>query len=340
MSAELYVQLRVLSDKVQTDTQDAVEKAQRILGARTIGGGGVGGGGGAGGANQQDSHVQMYKRFERLANKKTSAIKKPEEDGQGIVAGFRQMAMSYIRFKVFSLAIQEATKAVGQLAESANRAGKIYASAMTSGLGISMTVRRGMLAGVMGVSEQEVVRFGAAIAYLQPKLRAAQDVLTKTTTPLTQVNWEFRVVLENLKALMASIAVNLAPALMKLGTAINYILEVINNSPSISKIISKVGAGEIGGGLFGPIGAYIGGKLGSMSASGAGGQMPSPQSYMKQMPASAWERMGLVLGGGGGTSYAKETAEATKKSAKFLEFLAKGHFNTSSPFAASIPSTP
>lgn len=44
----------------------------------------------------------------------------------------------------------------------------------------------------------------------------------------------------------------------------------------------------------------------------SGKESATPQAYMKQMPASAWERMGLIVGAGGGTNYGQQTANNTK----------------------------
>jgi hypothetical protein len=51
------------------------------------------------------------------------------------------------------------------------------------------------------------------------------------------------------------------------------------------------------------------------------GAAPPPISFMKQLPASSWERMGLVLGGGMGTNPAKETAKNTHEMAHDIKKL-------------------
>ena len=66
-----------------------------------------------------------------------------------------------------------------------------------------------------------------------------------------------------------------------------------------------------------------------------------PRAFMKQMPASNWERMGLVIGGGGGTNYNQQTAKNTGTMTKTLEQIlraftaSKAHYN-----AQGLPSTP
>jgi hypothetical protein len=71
--------------------------------------------------------------------------------------------------------------------------------------------------------------------------------------------------------------------------------------------------------------------------------MPEPMAYMKQMPASSWERMGLMIGGGGGTNYGQQTANHTKPVPALLAkiyaaIVAGDKFNISNP--AGIPASP
>ena len=54
--------------------------------------------------------------------------------------------------------------------------------------------------------------------------------------------------------------------------------------------------------------------------------MPKPQAWMKQMPASTWEHMGLQVGGGGGTDYNRQTAMNTKETNSHLKELIKAQF--------------
>ena len=71
--------------------------------------------------------------------------------------------------------------------------------------------------------------------------------------------------------------------------------------------------------------------------------LQSPNAYMKQLPVSQWERMGLVIGGGAGTNYAQHTATNTRKTYEAINNLAKalalGAKQTLST-VKSIPSRP
>jgi hypothetical protein len=201
-------------------------------------------------------------------------------------------------------------------------------------MGIGTTVRRGVFASVLGVSESEVMRFGKQIEYLSPKLATANSILAKTTMPLTQVSWEFKVMEQNLYALFAQIGNQVAPALVAFGEAINSILEVINKNQRIIRAI-MIGAGGATGGMSGVFGV-LNMILGSKELKG--GDIPVPNTYNKPIPASTWERMGLVIGGGGGVNYLKNIDESAEKSARFLEILATGKMHVLTP--AAHPSNP
>lgn len=58
----------------------------------------------------------------------------------------------------------------------------------------------------------------------------------------------------------------------------------------------------------------------------------TPQQFMKQMPVSAWERMGLNIGGGGGTNYNQQTANNTKKLTAQMEKLHNAVMNGKANF--------
>ena len=99
----------------------------------------------------------------------------------------------------FAIAIVAATAAMKLLRLSVmetlaayEHARKIYAATVTSGFGTGMTVKRGMLAEIIGVSENDIFQFGAQIAYLNGQLEFAQKTITDNVTPLTQVSGDSR----------------------------------------------------------------------------------------------------------------------------------------------------
>lgn len=252
----------------------------------------------------------------------------------GLVAAATAIGVS---LKSFQVALEQSIKAI-------RFSSSLYSKSMTSGLGIKTEASRTILSSVLGVSEKDIFRFGAAIGYLAPKIKTATDAIAKATIPLATLDINFKVLQTNMMALAATLVEKATPALMTFLNALNTLTEfAIKNAGTIfglARVAAKTGLSAVFGNAKVELIAALLGKMVDANSKSEGGRMaPSPASFMKQMPASNWERMGLVIGGGGGTNYAQQTAEATKRSAKFLEFLAKGHFNTSNPFNP-IPSTP
>jgi hypothetical protein len=307
----------------------------------------------------------------------------------------------------FSIAIAAATaglklmrEAIMQTLAAYERARQIYAKTVTSGFGTGMTVKRGMLAEIIGVSENDIFQFGAQIAYLNGQLEFAQKTITDNVTPLTQVSWGFKVMGENMKALWSQIAGALAPAINAITDDFNSFLTVLGESEILKAIGEEIGAVMIGlNDVVGIIEVVVNGfttgfkiiadtisifimeilnllshvpglkKVGGWDTSTASADivkqstnlaneaqkvwnnmlgkgskgMPQPMAYMKQMPASSWERMGLMIGGGGGTNYGQQTANHTKPVPALLAkiyaaIVAGDKFNISNP--AGIPASP
>ncbi len=295
---------------------------------------------------------------------------------------------------VLGLALKALTVTVKQTMAAYENARQIYAKALTNGMGTQFTVKRSMLAQIMGVSEQDVFRFGAQMAYLNPKLEWAANILSRTTTPLTQVSWEFKILGENTKAMFSSLSVEAAPALLvftnSLSNLVKYITEhahdfnklMLGNgwvketsqeikdrqdqnftdenykaysgrlpngktvgigSGPLEKLMPDTGSGHYADDFrkrfekltlkqFEKITSGKGIENNKASEiyswikhpPGKGGDsdssMPSPQAWMKQLPASHWEKMGLVTMGGG-QNYAKDTAKNTRDIANGIKTL-------------------
>jgi hypothetical protein len=365
----------------------------------------------------------------------------------------------------FSIAIAAATaglklmrEAIMQTLAAYERARQIYAKTVTSGFGTGMTVKRGMLAEIIGVSENDIFQFGLQIEYLNGKLSTAMRTITETQPALTATAWNFAILKENLKAIWATLAEAVAPAINRilelvsafaklevlsgvvtmLGKAISFAIDSLTRLVAIAEIapaammlvattLKDVVVGlaltffDAAKALVSPMIAvmklittaisdafqwlltrvenhlaksWIGKKMGikgveetgfekteaafaaaKKAASGVSFQnkfdftktkeaasafkdvlkaafvsqspyketAPKPLAYMKQMPASSWERMGLMIGGGGGTNYGQQTANHTKPVPALLAkiyaaIVAGDKFNISNP--AGIPASP
>jgi len=219
------------------------------------------------------------------------------------------------------VSIKALSAAFNSLKSSVENARNAYAKSLTSGLGIEFTVNRSLLANILGVSETEVVKFGAAVNYLNPKLSHASKILSETTKPLTEVAWEFGVLKADLSAVFAKISNDASPA----------ILDLIGFLDSLAISLSNAGKGVqnfqdfIQGyydWFFNVDPQVAKADFLERESKKKSSRIPDPLSYMKQLPASSWEKMGLVMGGGNTTN------DLIKKSNMYLKTIADAVKNT------------
>jgi hypothetical protein len=216
---------------------------------------------------------------------------------------------------VLGIALKGLGMVVQQTIKAFETARQLYAKSLTSGMGLQWTAKRGLLASIMGVSEQDVFRFGAQMAYLNPKLEQASRILAQTATPLTQVSWQFKVLEADMSALFAQLANDAAPTLLKLGDAMANVVNwtgrwyhaliQLTNLPALGAML-KIGN---------PITTWLLNKLAGLES-----KMPSPQAWMKQLVAGAEEHHGLVVGGGG-MNYQREISKNTRMMAAGIKEL-------------------
>jgi hypothetical protein len=225
------------------------------------------------------------------------------------------------------LAIKALTKTMKESIMAYKDAPKLYAKALTSGLGLQFVSKRSILADIMGVSEQEVIKYAYAFNYLNPKISWASDIMAKTNANLTSVGWSFKILSTDMSALFAKIANDGSKGIRQFVLALDELVKMAGNfydkygKPTVE--VGKSIGGAISDMIFGK-GITNLGRLGLMGMKVLGakadiGAAPPPISFMKQLPASSWERMGLVIGGGGGANPAKQTANNTFRSARLLE---------------------
>lgn len=279
------------------------------------------------------------------------------------------------------LALEGLKKVIQETMAAYEKARLLYAKSLMSGLGLGMTTRMSMMSSIIGVSESDVLRFGAAMAYLNPKLEFAAAQIQKSTMPLTSVSWEFHVMGENLHALWSQIAESVSPSIQAfaenlneffvelgksellhgVGESLNAIFILLNDVVGIAEVafnliavafldvayvIVKTITSIVNGILKIPgvskllgikslntsemdkmvLDANVGlknqaQKVWDNSLGGKTGGQGSPQAWMKQLPASSWEKMGLVIGGSG-ANYAKDTARNTAETAKAVKAMA------------------
>lgn len=191
-----------------------------------------------------------------------------------------------LSLKALQKTIQEASKTYAEAA-------RMYSKALnTGGLSIGFVQRRTMLSNILGVSDTEVWKFSTALAYLNPRLEWSAGILSKNTRNLTSVNWEWKILEYNLQAMFSDLANDAAPALRKFSDGMSAIVKVADELYNRYKV-----------GLSGAIAALLPPSLlaafkGVSSLGTDSGAAPAPMAFMKQLRASSFEHMGLVMGGG------------------------------------------
>jgi len=261
--------------------------------------------------------------------------------GKGGMVGFADV---FIGLKVVS-AMLKAEMAVFKFAvekfkQSVENASRIYGKSLGSGLGVSFTARREALSQIMGVSEEDVIKFGAALSVLNPRLDFSVGVMARTNHVLTSLSWEFGILTKDLEALFSDMASQAAPAIQNLVKALDNLVRILDN-PVILKLAglglksaAQTASTTMLGTTFSTIAGYFISRLSTKDKSLI--SAPEPASFMKQLPASAWERMGLVVGRGGASNYAKDTAKNTRDSAVALGRLVS-HMFASKTQSATAP---
>jgi predicted metalloenzyme YecM len=249
--------------------------------------------------------------------------------GKAGAIGFSEI---YIGFKIFDYAVKTFQHVVET---SLANAQKIYSSALQNGLGLSFSAKRGALANILGVSEQDVFKFGAQMAYLNPLIKDATDILAKTSKPLTQLKWNFDVLKLDASALAAQITNDLAPAINTFALTLDGLLKVLNRYKDIGDMIQMSNPFVGGSILIGKLWEKIIHKINPATDPS---KMPNPQAWMKQLPASHWEHMGLVIGGGA-QNYQRDIARNTKDTAAGIKAIVakmKGSGNADFGFSALV----
>jgi len=257
-----------------------------------------------------------------FATRQTFSAMTKTEKGRGMTGGSLGVAgLMTTGLLVGAMALGTAFKGlqaiVAGVTSSFRTAGKEYAGALKSGgLPLSFTVRRGNLASIIGVSEKEVFFYGRQIQFLTERISLANGVIAKTSTPLTQVSWEFKILQTNMKALWAQVGNEVAPAILALTRLFNNLAEAaIKAAPATDSAIRGF---LVGAGAFKTLGLYE-----SMMDAGSRlmqkERMPPPMTYMRRLDVGAWERMGLVVGNMSARSPAEETAKNTRKTVEVLQ---------------------
>ncbi len=263
--------------------------------------------------------------------------------------GLAKFAQLYVNFKLIQTAFASLKATTDGLIGSFEDAKKVYAKAGTGGLGIAGTTKIGILSSIIGVSEKDVYRFGGAIQYLNPQIEKASKILSETNSPLTQISWQWGVMKTNLAALFAKITSDAAPSILKFVDHLNVLVQAFQDSLPILEKVYNIAKWSNPLYVFHRATEALANKIYGVSQAEidkgrALSSMPSAVTGMKQLPASTWERMGLVIGGTGGTNYAAKTANNTEEIKKSMGKLVMAVLHPkqsgTNPFGQAIASTP
>ena len=239
-------------------------------------------------------------------------------------------------------------RAIIAVSEAASR---MWARAARSGVGLGVTVQRSVLSSVMGVGEDEVYRYASAFTFLNSRLAESMRAIHDTTIPLTELSWSYKSLKVDIAGLAATITTVLAPAIKEAQDGIGqgvqrttkHMSDFMRNQQAIS-FAEKHGLESVTKRIKDPEGRtarevlvgfrrllfdgkgedpksalfmkmfekMLGDKAASSPASLAAGSA-------NRMAASAWERMGLIVGPGPAADAGRETARNTRRMVWLLE---------------------
>jgi hypothetical protein len=274
-------------------------------------------------------------------------------------------------------------RATDEVVNSFSRAAGLWARvAVGGGMAAGWQVQRANIAGIIGVSEQEVMRLGVAFKELADRTRYSSHVLAQSVPELTKAMWDWRVMVLDVRALFAQFGSVLSPVVSEFAQFVSGVVKfvsvmggfkfVANELKTIFELVLKpMEVGAVGlmafntaliavvetvqwalenlktmpmrvftsGGSPAGLAALVGmpsspvsggfpktsealklfGEMIRLLFQGAQGGMPGMVPDIHRLPGSPWERMGLVIGlGGGGANYARDTAHNTKRTADLL----------------------
>jgi len=211
---------------------------------------------------------------------------------------------------VATAAITAAVAAFIAALNSASKAAATYARALQQGgLPTRFVQGRESLARVLGVGEQEVLRYGVAVNAVSARLKSAIQVQSDNNAVLTMNAWHWRIMKENFRALGSVISADLTPAVRTLTDS----MSTLSKAASFALNPRGLAAG-LGQMVGGPIGQVLG-----LALSGLVKGAPEPGSFAKRLPTSNWERMGLIVGPSMRSNFEQQTAQNTRQTSQKLD---------------------
>ena len=183
--------------------------------------------------------------------------------------------------------------------------------------------RGGEGAEALGVLEDEVFQYGRAVDFLNGKVAAASAILARTTPELAAASFEMKALQFDLRAMWAAVAAELSPAVRALTMDLRQLVQIF--TPLLAATAKWVTVNMQGLRVLNALSHALQGNFAQALAEiqkliDSSRAAPDAAASSGRMAASAWERMGLVLGVGK-PDWQQETARNTARTAKALELM-------------------
>lgn len=212
-------------------------------------------------------------------------------------------------------------KAIDLARDSIQRAFTTYTGAAQQGLSTRFFTQRQALSGLLGVqgNPNQVFMFGDAVSKLNAKIAPAVKTMSEAAQPLADTAAKMQLLRIDTQALGADIAMKLKPAIDgfvgALDALINFLERHAETIANIIKSAPGIFLGSIPGLGEGTTKSIVDTIMTLFEAKGASMQatLPKLMPFAKQIPASTWEHMGLVVGSAGMQDYARRTAVGVEK---------------------------
>ncbi len=215
--------------------------------------------------------------------------------GKGGIAGFSEI---FIAFKAFKFSVDSFKSAVTALVPVFDNAHKLYGKALSSGLSLGFVAKRQIAADILGVSENDVMRFKQGQMVMN-QISDAVGKIARTAPDLAYTWAQYKILGTNIMADAALLADHLTPALngfaIAMGRLIKFLETPIGNKSLMAAIAGTFPVASLQFKSLQKLFEHIGNSDLAGKTDSSFGQ---PQSFIKQLPAGAFEKMGLVIGGG------------------------------------------
>jgi len=217
------------------------------------------------------------------------------------------------------LAFAALKKTVDGATEAIHKAFGLYTGAAMQGLSTKFFTQRSVLADVLGVkgNPNQVFMFGAAVQYVADRTKHATDILSSTARPLAELDIQWKIMLVDVSAMFAKLASDAGPAIKDFIVVLDSFVKSVTDNVSKIETYSRWSTAIVTLGSSEVLRKLWHGAAQSVPS----GNMPGLFGGMKQLPASSWERMGLIVASAGGQNYAARTAKGVERSVTYLALI-------------------